>query len=419
LLSKIHFIFQYLILRLSNGKTKDFKKSHILFFCHDDNRGIDLDGRAYAQILDSFKDDFEQLGFSCLSISHPYSSLTSNLGYGFPVSINRNYFFARLKDHIYQLLGKYSNSIGDMYELIFNKTECRLIISIGSPTELARIARKKNIFHLELLHGIGYTFIPWGWDQLEVEKLPQGILAFDEVSFSTFSKLTSKGIYIRTIPHPFLKKFTHKNLEKIPNEWKMKRTIGIGYSKRILVSLTWGYAGDEGEIHQFANILPNGLFYEELAEVISKTKDEIFWHFRFHPCHLRQKKYKKLLLFMDEFVKNNPNTEWEMSSKLPLPSVVVNCDGNITMSSMSCYEAAAMGVKTLVLCPTMRNDEIWKDYFSDLEEEGYVNKEQVNVNMLLNWVENVSKTEPRLSNLLDENSWNHNINWILNKSNLV
>jgi hypothetical protein len=44
---------------------------------------------------------------------------------------------------------------------------------------------------------------------------------------------------------------------------------------------------------------------------------------------------------MDDFVTKYPNTEWKESSFLPYPSIIKNCDGNISMSSMSCYDAAA------------------------------------------------------------------------------
>lgn len=418
MLKQLRLKLNYIKSALSNGHPNDFKKSQILFFCHDVDRGIELNGKAYAQILDTFREDFEARGFTCLTISHPFSSLTSIRGYGHPISINRKFLFGRLKNGFLKAIRVKTDSIGDLYDWILQKTSCKLIITIGSPPELARRARKRNVFHLELLHGIGYTFVPWGWEQWEIEKLPQGILALDQISYATFSSLSLKGIEIKTIPHPFLKRFTPRNLESIPNEWKMDSSIGAKYSKRILVSFTWGYAGDHGNYYQMANILNNGLFYDELAEVISLTKDEVFWHFRFHPYQLRQKKYNHLLKFMDKFVDNNPNTEWKMSSKLPLPSLLVNCDGHITMSSMSCYDAAAMGVKSLVLCPNMRENGIWEEYFSDLVEEGYVRKEPVSVEMLLDWVKTISKTEPRLSNLLDNDSWDSTMQWMLTKSGL-
>lgn len=404
---------------LSNAAEKDIKETQILFFSHDADRGVELEGKAYSQLLDTVREEFEEKDLQCLTIAHPYSSFTANRGFGNPVSINRKYFFARIKNRLFNFLSiNQSDKLIDLYDWIFEKTKCRLIITIGSPPELCESARKRNIFHLELLHGVGYTFVPWGWDKLEKSKLPQGILALDEISLSTFSSLKVHGIEVKTIPHPFLKRFTQQNLNKIPNEWKMPKDFGLKYPKRILVSFTWGYAGDHGNIIQIANLLKNGLFYDELAEVVSKTKEDVFWHFRFHPVQLRGNSYRHLISFMDSFVSENPNTDWKIASKIPLPSVLTHCDGHITMSSMSCYDAASMGVNSLVLCPNMREGGLWSDYFTDLVEEGYVRKEPVSVDMLLDWVKNVSKNKPRLGNLLDKDSWDNALSWMLQKSGL-
>jgi len=399
--------------------SSQLKDAQIIFYCHDVDRGIDLNGTAYSPLIDSVREEFENKGFKCITIAHPFSTLTLGKGYGNPVSINKDYLIAKIQNRFRRLF-KYASqdSLVNLYKRILSQTNAKLIITIGSPPELSESARLLNVFHLELLHGIGYTFVPWDWDKLEKKNLPQGILSLDHISSKTFSTLSDKGIKIKTIPHPFLKRFIPSNYLNIPEQWKMPGNIDKKFKKRILVSFSWGYAGDHGDYNELENVLQNGLFYEEIADLISQTHNEIFWYFRFHPVQLRQKKYKHLLSYMDSFVNRNPNCEWRISSRLPLPSILMNCDGNITMSSMSCYDAASMGVNSLILCPSMQGKGRWANYFSDLVEEGYVVKDLIDTERIYEWVTNIKKNTPRISNIHDRDAYENTVDWILESSSL-
>jgi hypothetical protein len=301
------------------------------------------------------------------------------------------------------------------YKYLFRKTNPNIVFTIGAPDQLCYEGRLKDILTVEILHGIGYQFIPWGWNEKSTEYLPKAILSLDKVSTSSFSFLSNQGINILTIPNPFLKRFLPNRIYLLPNEWKMG--IGSNDKKRILVSLTWGYWGDHGEFTEFAGILTNGLFYEELADIIGSDRD-VFWCLRLHPVQITKEKYRELRDFLDRFVKDNSNCEWIQSSSLPFPVIAANCAGNISMASMSCYDAAAMGVPSLMLCPTIQPGGVHEDWFEDLVEEGYVTKNKVDKKLLQNWVQAVEKIEPRLSNLNDEDSWENAVEWLLSESGL-
>ena len=396
---------------------KQLETCHVLLFCHDVDRPINLYGRAYSPLLDSVREDFESRGLVCRSVAHFGSSLTGIKGFGEPVSFNRGYIWYLLKQMVVNLLGMAAKFKNNPFVYMLEKTGAQLVVTIGSPTELASAARSKGVFHVELLHGIGYAFVPWGWDKLSLTYLPQGILSLDEVSTKSFTALKAKGIDIYTIPHPFLKKFILDRPRSLPSDWKISTKYDNKYFKRILVSLTWGYAGDHGSEIQLSNILSNGLFYDEVKQLVSEDPN-IFWHFRFHPVQLRKPRYKNLLKFMDDFVLSHPNSEWREASIVPFPNIVSQCDGNIGMASMSCYDAAAMGVPSLMLCPTIRKGGIYQDYFTDLENEGYVTKAKVTKEILRNWVHKTHKIQSRLSNLDDDASWEDSVKWMLQKSGL-
>ena len=389
----------------------------VLLFCHDVDRSISLRGKAYSPLLDSIREDFESRGLLCSSIAHYGSSLTGGKGYGEPASFNRAYTWYYLKRKIGNLLGVTASFKNDPFVYMLEKTGAQLVVTIGSPADLASAARKKGVFHVEILHGIGYAFLPWGWDKLSSTYLPRGILSLDQVSTESFSPLVEKGIEILTIPHPFLKKFMSDDLESKPSEWNLKINGENRYLKHILVTFSWGYAGDHGSYIEFANILSNGLFLDEIGDLV-KEESGIFWHFRFHPVQLRSPRYKNLLKFMDDFVSSHSNSDWREASRVPLPSIAMHCDGNISMSSMSCYEAAAMGVPSLVLCPTVQVGGIYQNYFSDLENEGYVTKLEVDKERIRNWLHQTQRKKPRLSNLEDDGAWEDAVEWMLRKSGL-
>lgn len=412
---KFNTIFNEINLKDSFDKLKE---CDILFFCHDVDRSIFLNDCAYSPLIDSVKDDFERRGYVCQSISLPWSVLTDKRGQGSPVCINRSIFFQKLKTYLLKITRlNIFFEIGSVYAKILIKTKAKLIISIGSPDDLSHGARLKGVFHVELLHGLGYTSIQWGWTDKDIEFLPQGILALDNISHETFKPLVSKGIEIKTVPHPFLKRFLNTELNEIPYEWLPKKNKGEKWQKEILISFQWAYAGDHGPYIEYANLLRNGLFYEEIEQIV-KEEQRILFRFRFHPVQLKSKKYRYLVQFMDFFVEKYPNTEWKESSFLPYPSIVKSCDGNISMSSMSCYDAATIGVPSLMLCPTIQPGGVYEDWFEDLVREGYVIKSKVDKKVLQNWVQSTEKIEPRLSNLKDEGGWENAVEWLLSESGL-
>ena len=402
---KFRSIFNSLKIINFNDNLTELEKCDVLFFCSDANRGLQLNHRAYSPLMDSLREEFEKRGYKCISIANPFSILTGEKAYGNSLAMNKSFFIAEIKR---RLLAKFFlrkhgiNPLLNLYGNIFQQARPKLIITINCNDFLCAAARRAGIYHLELLHGIGYSPIPWSWDKKGKQFLPQGIISLDDVSTKTFLVLEQKGVSIFQIPHPFLSRFALGNLVNLPEEWKIANKQKK-YKKEILISLQWGYAGDHGHKQHFQDILNNGLFFDELAEVIQLTRNEIFWRFRFHPVHYRNlNKYQFLFDFINNFIESRENCEWKESTYLPLPSVLAQCDGNITMNSMTSYEAAYMGIKTLALCPIIRERGLHADMFTDLVDKGYMLKQPPNIESILYWVRMVEKSEPLLGNLTDK-----------------
>ncbi len=431
-----------------NDTTKRICPCDVLLFCQDVDRGISLNKKAYSPLMDSVRDDLERRGFSCLSLTYPPNQLIGKKAHGSPMSLERLYLIEVIKDSfsrkVYWLRQKIgcskehkSKVVGDLdiyvrvYKKLIEQFKPRLIITICTSKELAYAARISQVFHVELLHSIGDVCLQWNWGELERKYLPQGILSLDEVSSNTYNNsLQAKGVFIKTIPHPFIRRFIPKNWSKLPREWKIQRKNSFKYQKEILVTLSQLYSRDlikgidyNSPLYNYyinyTEILENGLFFEELTEVIRLTKTTIFWRFRFHPVQMRQKrKYARLFSFIDRFVHENLNCEWNQSSTLPLPSVASQCSGNIMMCSSSCYDVAYLGVKTLALCPTLQPSGINENRYLDLVEKGYVVKQKPTVIDILNWVENIEKVDPLIDMLADDMLWDEAVEWLFDPKSI-
>lgn len=409
-IKKLLFLSWLAILNKSDQKILN---SDCLLFCHDVDRGVSFRGKAYSPLIDSIREELEAISISCQSIAHSGSELVGGRAYGNPICITKKHLAALVNS---KLLFKRA-ALRNLYKEIIQDSGAKLIISIGCPGDLAWAARQIGVFHIELLHGVGYSMLPWGWDKIDTDNLPRGVLSLDKISTDSFSPLVKHQITVKTIPHPFLKRFRPNKKRFIPEEWLINLSKKSFYKKKILISLAWGYAGDHGGRVQFKNILRNGLFFSEIEQVVKRRRD-IFWFFRLHPVQLRKSKYRKLINFLKEFVSMHENCDWELASYLPYPSIAMHCSGNVGMNSMSCYDAAAMGVPSLVLCPTVQPGNIHDDMFIDLIEEKYVTKALPNLLVINDWVDMVEPKQPRLTNLEDDAAWEDALQWILEESGL-
>ncbi|MFZ1569034.1 MAG: hypothetical protein WAT29_09470 [Thiolinea sp.] len=376
-----------------------FKKypTDVLLF-GDDSRNIKLGEKYYQPLMDSIRDDLESSGLACLYLDTPFSLQNLKNAWGVSGTINRGYFLSWLYDLIFFSGKKHRIKF---YANIITSTEAKFIFMFNAPKPLCIAAYNNRIPCIELLHGIGYIPpIPWGWEKRSSQELPTHILSLDEESTQTFSTLENKGTKVIQIEHPFVKRFLIEDLhKKLPQEWL--ELFNSKNRKIILISLQWGYSGDSSK---FTGILKNGILYEAFEDIIKQTKNNIFWGFRLHPVQLDSIRYKKHFNYIKELVEKHENTDWEWFTYKPLPTVLKNCDGHITMISMSAYEAAYMGVNTLALCPTLQRGEIHQDMFSDLEKSGYLKKALVNTEGIIKWTESVTKTSSLLK-IQDDSAW--------------
>jgi hypothetical protein len=411
--------FKDLITRIKYLKHPDtinsIPKSDILFFCQDVDRSDSKFGKPYSKLLDSIHEDLSERGLTCIHVGLPYKSkLFGELAWAKPYCANRIFFRAYLTDtflRIFVKLGLIIRAQKDsadekVYNKIYALVAPKIIFTIGASAPLCRAAKKRGIKIVEVLHGLGYDNIKWGWAEKLFNELPDYILSLDRISTKSFKQLQNKGVIVSEIPHPWYKRFANGNSNTNADPKWLNNSLQLTDGKKvILVSLVWGYDGDHGEYECYANILPNGLMYDQLIEAIKGTQNKIFWCLRRHPVQIRSTEYDYQITFLNNLVNQYKNVEWVESTNATLLSMLLKCDGHVTMSSMSSYDAALMGVKTLLLCPTLPKGQVNELWFEDLVSKGYADKIKPDTIKIIKWVKQATRDKPIEFSDAGENDW--------------
>ncbi len=229
-----------------------------------------------------------------------------------------------------------------------------------------------------------------GIDKRDTRDLPTQIWCLDKKSRETFSPLKSNSLKVYEIPHPWYQRINKLHLnkwsKKIPINWEIKENFIPKDKLPVLVSLTTGYDNDLPHHPELNGILKNGLIPDEVIEAIQKTQKTVFWCLRRHPIQIQNNSYNHQIKFLNELTSNFSNVEWEKSSKLALSSLLEKVKANIQMNTMSCYDCALFGIKSLILCPTTMNKKINQNNFKDLEELNYVVKKTANTQEIIDFV---------------------------------
>ncbi len=389
----------------------------VLFYCDDTDRSVSLNGKFYSPVIDSMRDDFETRGVVCRTLASPYSKLIGEKSHGNPISVRFLRIFYIISKRIFGFMGESFIEKFNPFYIILRRTQAKLIIGIDIPEDFFLHCRKKDKMCIEVLHGFAQSYGSQKWEKNSPENQPDSILLFESFQKFKLRSLEKLGIKTRVIPHPYLRRFHGGNSDRLPQEWELQPIEDKSIEKEILVSLCWGYDYEGELLPELEGILPNGIFYDEIWKIVEETK-HIFWRFRFHPVQVRDERYKHQIRFLDELVKNNSNMEWIESTYYPYPSVARLCSGNITMNSSSCYDAASMGLKSLMLCPTILEGGSYESLFSDLEADGYVVKDQASYETILEWANNVKRIKPRSSNYHSDTDWDDAMKRMLSESGI-
>ena len=346
------------------------KRVDLLLVCAEQDLSEKINNKRYARQLYSFGELCERENLRTMNFLLPFSRLKSQEIWNYGSSGNSVFVFLKLIGPLFKFLNIQFllDELEIKYYLKFlTRIGVRFVAGIGLPQSLLIASKQLEIESLEIAHGYGYTELPVEWLKKD-SVLPNHIMVFDPKSADTFSKLGVARTNVVISKNFWIDRFKSNELNLSVDESWLTQQDGIQRDKKIvLVSLQWGY---DGEVPYFDNILPNGLFPEQLLEVIAKTRNTCFWIFRLHPVHLAFSRYRKHKSLLKKVEEDFSNVSWNDSCYTPLPTLLRHCDAHVTMSSMSAYEAAFLGVRTILLCPTLQNDGVYCDMFAEIKDMG-------------------------------------------------
>jgi hypothetical protein len=342
----------------------------IVFLSSDADKGLEIGGLFYAQIIDPLMDYCrrEKIKYICISI--PFSSLRKSSTYSKSHTINWAYLLMRRR----------------VWKWIFEKKiKTKIIAGVGLTTDLNIVAINNNITTYELMHGfgLGKNDYIWGSESRKYKKeiLPNTFIAYDRQTYETLSNiLKDRSSHVKLARHHFYDRDEYSDLKTIED-------LEIRFSKKelqngklsILITLQHGY---DGSVDELRNILNNGLIHDELINCV-KSHCDINWIIKLHPVQLRSDKYGWIRDRLEIIFNGRQNVFIDEYSNCDTYAILHFVNGHITMSSGTVVEAAMLGVPSLGLCPTLRNGGIMSDAFiyeeiHDLFERGSLNSDCIN-----------------------------------------
>lgn len=380
------------------------EKFDVLFIHHDADKSASLNNKAYSPLLAEIDFIFQKKNLTTTFFSIPPTRLIGNESFHNCWTVNWIFLIRKIEYKI-----NFSSTEKSFFIIyisyLLRKLSIKYIISIGTDPQFTEAARNLGIPFIEVLHGFGYATDDWKYSKRKKSALPTHLISFDSVSSKTF--LNACGSFTKVIEakHPIVSGYNNPattQFERWPFKPNCSRT-----KKVIIFFLQWGYAG---EVPHLKNILENCLFPKELLQIISETKNDVHWLFRLHPVQNKGLEYNKQKLYLKRVLEKYNNVEFEKCSEKPLNSVLKSVDGAMSMSSMATYDAAAVGIKSLLFCPSLKGEGRWASYFKDLEETGFVRKINFDRISVHSWLKTINRVDdgyanqgaPTLENLLNK-----------------
>ena len=291
------------------------------------------------------------LGISSAHIAHPYSTQTGSRAWGDPLVMNRAAALSALQRRLGNGRAKLS-PLHRTYREILERAAAKVVVTVGSPPQLAQVARLVGVRHIEVDHGRGRSMVPWSLDSIPSECLPTDFVAFDPDTYATMSVLAKRGVRVHLCEDVWVKRF-QESPPVVSSEWQYSDSVSSLTVRRIVVTLQWGYSGELPEFTTQSRAMHHGLLPPAVWELMKQGLDRYRWLVRAHPVQMMSRRYRWVPRRLDELEASIPNFEWRQATKVPLPALLRHATHHVTMMSGATYEAAEMGVPTALLEPAL------------------------------------------------------------------
>lgn len=369
------------------------KRPFVVYSCHDADRSMVTDGKRYSPLLQGVRAFYDELGYGALNLSHPFAVADGKAVLDGSLTVNRRFLALRLKGVVQRLTGAGMGRLEaetKLFQDVLQRLQPAFIVAIQPPLGMCKAARDLGIGIIEAMHGTSYSLADKLFQahmSLPEEQLPHAMLCFDETSLATIqARIGDRGISAHLSDDPW-KHMTRLSASRVaatlPDQPAWKKTI--------LITLQWGY---DGERDTLSNIIPNGILHPALeAAMTSGDLRDVRFLIRMHPIQVIKLGYGHHRKYIAGLAQDNPGIEWERATSDPLPIILDQVDGHITMSSSTVGEASEDGIPSLTLCPTLHEGGAHYGFFREIEEKGLLTFGLPDTDTIIGWIQDCRRLE--------------------------
>ena len=405
---KINFFLILLRTMLIRDTWQHINRCDVLLVRHDNNCGYRYNGKAYAQLIDSFGELCLNHNLTVSSIATPHSRLIGEKAQFSPVSFDRSWTCVGIIGKILRIIIGYERSkewTQSHYTHIWcrtlGKAQPKCIIGIQPDEFLCQAGKLKKIPVYDLQHGLNTDEDPYYGEAFRLEtpaeKLPAGFLCWDEQSAYPISKWAlNKGIRVLIVGNPWFIRFAKTDAKDLlVNKALAENNIIDDCRPSILVSL------EDKLIINYPDQVNNGFLADALEKVILKTRQQYNWILRLHPVQLNGIEKGATLDYLSRTFGIERTRLWLEASWIPLPVVLRKTDLHITFSSAVVIEAARMGIRSGILNKQIGKNGKTQDWFSYERSLGMADVLPQNPEVIKQWIANTldeSREKPLFEN---------------------
>lgn len=343
------FAFEKRLLRLfaqwiwaPRDTQKEFRQCDVLFFSGDADLADSTMGLAYSRVLEPLRIVFQEAGYSVTSITYPGNRIVGSKTLGPVFSISR--LVIRFEISMLIARGKRwfmkekentrRQAKQTVYERVIRSCDPEVICVIDADVALCLAAHETGVPILEILHGRGYGDVFEEWERRNPSELPDGVIAYDDLSAETFGRLLPT-LRVPNFRLPFelekARQFLNVSpppFSEVPNHYRHVILFTASYNPK---EPSW----------------PGGL-PTELVDLTLENGD-IFLLVRMHPVMRLEPQYAKARQAIERVLRAVPNCDSEWASTAPIYAVLQHTTCHVTYQSTSSYEAADMGIVTYAI----------------------------------------------------------------------
>lgn len=390
-------IFQYFRGLFVKDSWKSIEKSDILFFSDDAHHTSLLNSLPFSPLLDNLAAGFENVGVRTQRVAFFGSRHKKVFGGTESLTLNRKYILVRLRDMICGLRNK--EKVGEgvnmpnvtrFFSHLLTKSGAKIVISVGVPKPLATAAHNTNTGLIEVIHGFGYSSVPWDYIFRAPEELPDEVWVGDPLSLETFRQLSHQGVAVKLIsPLQLEPPARISSSESAPDNFGARLgpsnipRPSPGEPKKVVFATSRG--GRFGE-----RIDTNRFDWNIIESLISQSSESVLWFFRVHPTQISAGFSSAVFRKVTRITERYTNCDWKWMSRVPPSLTFSQMDSLLTFGgSEIVYDAHYAGLNSGVLLPNhlSPHEALGQNKTLDfLVERGSVSFLSTEIEEILRWI---------------------------------